>query len=153
NHLQSRAARGLVRVLLDRDAVVHLIDAENLRVAALASELVVLAHDERLDWLGRAHLRAEAAEAAAREVEVEVVENLDLLSRLAVAAERDQIVGTRLRALVADDAGLRAGAGLGLEPEDAAEARRRRPALGRVLKGERGLRRVLQRDPEPLQQV
>src|SRR5205085_8578252 len=105
------------------------------------------------DRLGRADFRAQPAEAAARQVEVEVVEHLDLLSGLAMAAERDQIVGTRLRALIADDAGLGARAGLGLQPEHAAKARRGRPPLGRILERERGLRRVLQRDPEALQQV
>ena len=135
------------------DAVVHLVDAEDLRFAAVAAELVVLAHDERLDRLGRADFRAQAAEAAARQVEVEVIEDLDLLPRLAVAAERDQIVRARLRALVADDAGLGAGGRLGLQPQHAAEARRRRTPLGRILERERRLRRVLQRDPQPLEQV
>ena len=68
-----------IEILLDGNAVVHLVDAEDLRVAAVAAELVVLAHDERLDRLGRADFRAQAAEAAARQVEVEVVEDLDLL--------------------------------------------------------------------------
>src|SRR6185312_5221491 len=142
-----------VGVLLDGYAVVHLVDPEDLGVAAVRAELVVLAHDERLDGLGRAHLGAQAAEAAARQVEVEIVEDLDLLSRLAMPAERNQIVGARLRALVADDAGLGAGAGLGLETEHPAEARRRRAALGRILEREGRLRRVLQRDPEALEQV
>src|SRR5262245_45526 len=48
------------RVRLDRDAVVHLVDAQNLGVAAVAAELVVLAHDQRLDRLGGADLRAKA---------------------------------------------------------------------------------------------
>src|SRR4029077_3721568 len=77
----------------------------------------------------------------------------DLLAGLAMTAEGDQIVGARLRALIADDAGLRAGAGLGLQPEHAAKARRRRPPLRRILERERGLRRVLQRDPQAFQQV
>src|SRR5256885_10835499 len=91
-------------VLLDRDAVVHLVDAHDLGVAAVAAELVVLAHDQRLDRLGRADLRAQAAEAAAGQVEIKVVEDLDLLARFAMPSECDQVVGTCLRALVADDA-------------------------------------------------
>src|SRR5207248_7385323 len=83
-------------VLLDCNAVVHLIDTQNLGFPAIASELVVLAHDQRLDRLGRADFGAQTAEAAAREIEVEVVEHLDLRPRLAVFAERDEIVGTRL---------------------------------------------------------
>src|SRR6185312_8154013 len=54
-----------VGVLLDGYAVVHLVDPEDLGVAAVRAELVVLAHDERLDGLGRAHLGALVAEAAA----------------------------------------------------------------------------------------
>src|SRR5579859_4712365 len=142
-----------VRILFDRHAVVHLIDAKNLCFTTVTSELVVLAHDQRLDRLRRAHFRAQPAEAATREVEVEVVEDFDLRPRLAVAAERDEIVRTRFRALIADDAGLRARARLGLEAQHAAEARRGRPPLGRVLEGERRLRRVLQRDPQPLRDV
>src|SRR4029079_3855686 len=141
------------RVLLDRDPVIHLVDAHDLRIAAVGSELVVFAHDERLDRLGRTDLGAQPAEAAARQVEVKVVENFYLQTGLAVAAERNQIVRAGLRALVADDARLGAGGGLGLQTQDAAKTRRGRPALGRILKRERGLRRVLQRDPQPLQQV
>src|SRR4051812_29934535 len=141
------------RVLLDRHAVVHLVDAEDLRVAAVSAELVVLAHDQRLNRLGRAHFRAQPAETAARQVEIEVVEHLDLGARLAVSAERNQIVRARLRALVADDAGLGAGGGFDLETQHAAKARSRRTTLGRVLESERGLRRVLQRDPHALEQV
>ena len=111
-------------VLLDFDPVVHLVDAQNLRVAAVAAQFVVLAHDEGLDRLGRADFAAQTTEAAARQVEIEVVQNLDLLSRLAVTAERDQIVGARLGALIADDAGLSPGGGLGLQTQDAAEPRR-----------------------------
>src|SRR6185295_12274800 len=103
-----------VRVLFDGHAVVHLIDPQNLGVAAVGPELVILAHDQRFDRLGRTDLRTESAEAAPREVEVEIVEDFNLLSGLPVAAERDQIVGARLGALVAADAGLGAGAGLGL---------------------------------------
>src|SRR5262245_46003143 len=139
--------------MLDRDAVIHLVDAEDLAVAVVRAELVVLAHDERLHRPRRADLGAEPAEAAAREVEVEVVEDLDLLSGLAVAAERDQVVGTGLRALIADDAGRGAGFGLDLKAEQAAEARRDRTALRRVLKGEGGLRRVARRDQQPLDEV
>src|SRR5437773_12524663 len=108
-----------MRVLLDRDAVVHLIDPENLRFTAVAAELVVLAHDQGLDRLGGTDLGAEGAEAAAREVEIEVVEHLDLLTRLTVAAQGNKVVGTRLRALIAQDAGLSAGSRLGLQPEHA----------------------------------
>src|SRR5207249_6754167 len=140
-------------VLLDCNAVVHLIDTQNLGFPAIASELVVLAHDQRLDRLGRADFGAQTAEAAAREIEVEVVEHLDLRPRLAVSAERDEIVGTRLGALIADDACLRAGPRFGLEPEHAAEARRCRTPFGRILEGERRLRRVLQRDPQPFDEV
>src|SRR5665213_3939427 len=86
------------RVLLDRHAVVHLVNAKNLRVAAVAAQFVVFAHDERLDGLGRAHFRAQPAEAAARQVEVEVVEDLDLGARLTMAAEGDEIVRAGLRA-------------------------------------------------------
>src|SRR4051812_30922074 len=68
-----------VRVLFDFNPVVYLIDAQDLGVAAVAPQLVVLAHDQRLDRLGGAHLGAQPAEAAARKIEVEVVENLDLL--------------------------------------------------------------------------
>src|SRR3954471_71007 len=94
-------------VLLDLDAVVHLIDAKNLGVAAVAPQFVILAHDERLNRLGRAHFAAQTAKTAARQVEIEVVEDFDLLSRLSVTAERNQVVGTCLGALIADDAGLR----------------------------------------------
>src|SRR6185369_7534639 len=66
---------------------------------------------------------------------------------------RDEIVGTRLRALVAHDAGLRAGRRFDLEPEHAAEARRGRTPFGRILEREGRLRRVLQRQPQPFQQV
>src|ERR1700737_2684042 len=62
-------------VLLDFDAVVHLIDSQDLRVAAVASQLVVLAHDQGLDRLGRTDFGTQATETAAREVEVEVVED------------------------------------------------------------------------------
>src|SRR5215831_4262675 len=68
-------------------------------------------------------------------------------------AERNQIVRTCLGALVADDAGLRASARFGLEPEHAAKARRRRTPFGRILERKGRLRRVLQRDPQTLEQV
>src|SRR5580704_9062901 len=142
-----------VRVLFDRHAVVHFVDAEDLRVAAVGAQLVVFAHDQRLDRLGGTHLGAQPAEAAAGEVEVEVIEHLDLLPRLTMAAERDQVVRARLRALVADDAGLGARAGLGLEPQHATKARRGRPPLGRILKRKRRLRRVLHRQPQALGEV
>src|SRR5688572_290986 len=140
-------------VLLDRHSVVHLIDAQDLGVAAVTAKLVVLAHDERLDRLGWADFGAQPAEAAARQVEVEVVEHFDLQARLAVTAEGDQIVGARFRALIADDAGLRAGGGLGLQPQHTAKPRRRRPPLGRILERERRLWGVLQCDPETLEEV
>src|SRR5881296_2488545 len=140
-------------VLLDRHPVVHLVYAKDLHFAAVATKFVILAHDERLDWLGRANFRAQAAKAAARQVEVEVVEDLDLLSGLSMSAERDEIVGAGLRALVADDAGLSAGGRLDLKPQHAPESRRRGPALGRVLERERRLRGVFERDPQPFQQV
>src|SRR5258707_666288 len=47
----------------------------------------------------------------------------------------------------------RAAGGLDLEPQHAAEARRGRPPLSRILEGEGRLRRVLHRDPHALQQV
>src|SRR5262245_423923 len=76
---------GLVRILLDWHPVVHLVDAQDLRLPTVAAKLVILAHDERLDRLGGTHLRAQATEAAPGEVEIEIVENLDLLAGLAVA--------------------------------------------------------------------
>src|SRR5207249_3965473 len=109
--------------------------------------------DQRLDRFGRTDLGAQPAEAAAGQIKVKVIQDLDFLPGLAVSAERDQIVRAGLRALIADDAGLGAGAGLDLKPQDAAKARRRRPALGRILERERRLRRVLQREPQALQQV
>src|SRR5688572_30119689 len=138
----------LVGVLLDLNAVVHLVHAHDLRGTAVAAKLVVLAVDERLHWFGRTHFRAEPTEAAAREVEVEVVENLDLVTRLPVAAQSDEIVGTSLRALVAYDARLRARGRFNLQPQYAAEARRHRTPFRRVLERECRLRRVLQGHPE-----
>src|ERR1700722_10536302 len=82
----------LARVLLDRHAVVHLVDPQDLRFTAVAAELVILAHDEGLDGLGRADLRTEAAETATRQIEVEVIQHLDLEARLAVPPERDQVI-------------------------------------------------------------
>src|SRR5262249_50657446 len=73
-------------VLFDRDAVVHFVDSEDLRLPAVATKFVILAHDERLDRLCRADLRAESAKAAAREVEVEIVEHLDFRPSLAVTS-------------------------------------------------------------------
>src|SRR6476659_9474355 len=108
-------------ILLDRHAVVHFIYAENLGFPAVAAKFVILAHDQRLDGLRGADFRTQPAETAAGQVEVEVIQNLDLLPWLAMAAQRDQIVGTRLRALIADDAGLRPGSWLGLQPENATE--------------------------------
>src|SRR5262249_16479648 len=123
-------------VLFDAHAVIHLIDPEDLRLPAVAAKLVVLAHDQGLDRLGRANLQAESAKAAPREIEIEIVEDLDLGARLAVAAERDEIVGARLGALVANDASLCASPRLGLQPQHPAEARRGRPALGGILERE-----------------
>src|SRR4051812_3273235 len=54
-----------VCVLFYRHTVVHLVDAEDLRLATVRAQLVVLAHDQRLDRLGRADLGAKAAKAAA----------------------------------------------------------------------------------------
>src|SRR5579864_1473859 len=65
----------------------------------------------------------------------------------------DQVVRTRLGALIAHNAGLGAGARLGLEPQDAAEPGRRGTALGGVLERKSRLRGVLQRDPQALEQV
>src|SRR5690242_20202043 len=65
-----REAKNLsVRVLFDFYSVIHLIDAQNLGIAAVTSQFVVLAHDQRLDRLGRADLGAQPAEAAAGQVE------------------------------------------------------------------------------------
>src|SRR2546425_1052377 len=96
--------RRSMRILFDRHSVVHLVDAHDLGVAAVAAQLVIFAHDERFDRLGGTHLGAQSAEAAAREVEVEIIENLDLLAGLAVTAEGDQVIRTGLRALVARNA-------------------------------------------------
>src|SRR5262245_23642839 len=70
-----------------------------------------------------------------------------------MAAEVNQLVRAGLRTLIADDACLRAGARLGLQPEDTAKPWRGRTPLGRILEREGRLRGVLQRDPEPLEQV
>src|SRR5262245_44831353 len=70
-----------------------------------------------------------------------------------MAAKGDEIVRAGLRALVADDACLCAGAGLGLQPEDTPEPRSRRAPFSRVLERKRRLRRVLQGDPQTFQQV
>src|SRR4029453_3679662 len=87
-------------VLFDRHAVVHLINPKNLRLAAVTPELVILAHDERLHRFGWTDLRAQPAEAASRQVEVEVVEDFDLLARFTVTTQRDEVVRTRFRALI-----------------------------------------------------
>src|SRR5262249_16681002 len=68
-------------------------------------------------------------------------------------AERNQVVRARLGALVADDAGLRAGAWFSLGPKHTTEARGGRTPFSRVLEREGRLRRVLQRDPQTLEQV
>jgi hypothetical protein len=70
-----------------------------------------------------------------------------------VPAERDQVVGARLGALIAHDARLRPGTGLGLQPQHAAESRRRGAPFGRILKRKRRLGRVFQRDPQALQEI
>src|SRR5581483_3077087 len=142
-----------MRVLFDWNAVVHLVNAQDLGLAAIRTKLVILAHDEGLNRLGWAHFRAQSAEAAPGQVEIEVIEHFDLGSWLAVAAQGNQVVGARLRALITDDAGLGAGAGLGLQPQDAAEAWRGRPPLRRILERKRRLRRVFQRHPQALEQV
>src|SRR3979490_219981 len=49
-------------VLLDGHPVVHLINAHYLCIAAVGSELVILAHDEGVNRLGAAHPRAQTAE-------------------------------------------------------------------------------------------
>src|SRR5262249_21382805 len=97
--------------------------------------------------------RAQSAEAAARQVEVKVIEHFDLGARFAMAAEVDQLVGTGLRALIADDARLRAGARLCLQPENAAKPRRGGTPFRRILEREGRLRRVLEGDPQTLEQV
>src|SRR6185437_9363405 len=90
-----REAKNLsVRVLFDRHAVVHLVDTQNLRIATIAAQLVILAHDQRLNRLGRADLGTQPAKAAPGQVEVEIIQDFYLLPRLAVTAERNQIVGT-----------------------------------------------------------
>src|SRR5262249_23292138 len=142
-----------VGVLLDGYAVVHLVDAQDLRLSTVATKFVILAHDERLDRLGRVDLGAEPAKPASREVGGEVVQHLDLEARLAMAAERNQIIGAGLRALIADDAGLRAGGRLGLQSQHAAKAGRRGSTLGWILEGERRPRRVFRGDPQSLDQV
>src|SRR5256885_1214909 len=147
------AVEGSTRVLLDRDAVVHLIDAQNLGFAAVATQFVILAHNERLDRLRRTDLGAEAAKAAARQIEVEVIEDFDFLPRLAMAAERNQVVGARLRALVADDARLCAGGRFRLKAQHAAKPRRGRTPFSGILKRKRRLRRVLQGHPQAFEQV
>src|SRR5437867_9798299 len=119
-------------VLLDGDAVVHLIDPHDLSVAAVAAKFVILAHDQGLDWLGRTDFGAQAAEAAARQVEIEIVEHLDLLSRLAVTTERNEIVRAGLGALITNDTRLSTGARFGLQPQDPPEPGRGRPPLGRL---------------------
>src|SRR5262245_59855522 len=78
-------AKNSASILFDWDPVVHLIDAEDLGFPAIAAEFVILAHDQGLNGLGGTHFRAQPAKAAARQVEVEVVQDLDLLARLAVA--------------------------------------------------------------------
>ena len=70
-----------------------------------------------------------------------------------VSAKVDQLVGTHFRALVADDAGLRARFGLDLQPKDTAETRRNRPALLGILEGKGRLWGVLQREQHPLEQI
>src|SRR5262245_61770787 len=69
NAKSADSSRNLPCVLLDGHAVVHLVDAKDLRLAAIGAQLVVFAHDERLDRLGWADFRAQATEAAPREVE------------------------------------------------------------------------------------
>src|ERR1700733_12058709 len=61
-----RRGRKSAGVLLDRHAVVHLVHAHDLRLTAVTAELVVLAHDQRLDRFGRTDLGAQPAKAAAR---------------------------------------------------------------------------------------
>src|SRR5689334_2974904 len=96
------------RVVDRRPAVVHFVDPEHLLVPAVAAELVIFAHDQRFHRLGRTYLGAQPAETAPRKVEVEIIEHLDLLSGLAVSAKCNKVVGTDLRALIADNARRRA---------------------------------------------
>ena len=70
-----------------------------------------------------------------------------------MSTQSNEIIGTCLGALVAHDACLRTGAGLCLEAQHAAKTRSRGPPFRGVLECEGRLRRVLQRDPKPLQQV
>ena len=70
-----------------------------------------------------------------------------------MAAERDQIVGAGLGALIANDTRLRPRLRLHLQTQHAAKARGDRTPLGRILKGERWLWRVLQREPQALEEV
>src|SRR4029453_10758005 len=147
------ADRKSMSILLDRHAVVHLIYAENLGFPAVAAKFVILAHDPGLDGLRGADFRTQPAETAPGQIEVEIIQNFDLLPWLAMAAERDQVVGTRPRTLVAADAGLGPSPWLGLQPENAAETWGRRSSFRRILEGERGLWCVLQGHPQTLQQV
>src|SRR5262245_23047497 len=140
-------------ILLDWDAVVHLIYAKNLGFPAVAAKFVILAHDQRLDGLRGADFCTQPAETAPGQIEVEIIQNFDFLPGLAVASEGDQVVGTCLRALVANDAGLGPGPRFGLQPENAPESGSRRSSFRRILKSEGGLRRVLERHPQTLQQV
>jgi hypothetical protein len=143
----------LARVLLDGDPVVHFIYAQNLGFPAVRTKFVIFAHDEGLDRLGGTDFGTEPAEAAPRQIEIKVVQNLDFLAGLAMAAERNQVVRAGLRTLIAHDANLRTGFGLNLEPQDAPEPGRHRPALCRILKGEGRLRGVLERHPQALQDI
>src|SRR5688572_27060036 len=61
---RNRIRLALAGVLLDGDAVVHLVNPQDLGVPAVAAELVILAHDEGLDRLGGAHFGTQTAEAA-----------------------------------------------------------------------------------------
>jgi hypothetical protein len=51
--------RNSASIVLDRDAVLHLVDPEDLGIAAVAAQFVVLAHDQRL--IVRARVADDAA--------------------------------------------------------------------------------------------
>src|SRR6186713_462854 len=70
-----------------------------------------------------------------------------------MTAQGNQIVRARLGALIAHDAGLGARLGLHLQTKNTAEPWRHRAPLGWILEREGRLRRVLEREPETLEQV
>jgi hypothetical protein len=104
------------------DAVVHLVDPEDLRVSAVGTQFVILAHDERLDGLWGT-LRSTVRKNCSGQVEIEVIQNFDFLSGLAVAAKRDQIIGHAL-AHWSHTMQVWAPTPAPLQPQHAAEPRR-----------------------------